>query len=105
MHTIVVGTTPTIQFKFKTIVPSDLAQARLTVKRNNNDMVIVTKTLADATVSKDAIAWTLSQAETLLIGVGQRDIMLNWLTANGTRGTSAETRVNFIPNHIRAVMS
>lgn len=103
MNTIVVGTTPTIQFKFKTISPSDLAQARLTVKRNN--MVIITKTLADATVGEDAIAWTLSQSETLLIGVGQRDIMLNWLTANGTRGTSAETKVDFIPNHIRAVMS
>lgn len=103
MNTIVVGTTPTIQFKFKIISPSDLAQAKLTVERNNT--IIVTKTLADATVSKDAIAWTLSQAETLLIGVGQRDIMLNWLTANGTRGTSAETKINFIPNHIRAVMS
>lgn len=103
MHTIVVGTTPTIQFKFKTIAPSDLAQAKLTIERNN--MVIVTKEITDATVSDDAIAWTLSQAETLLIGVGQRDIMLNWLTANGTRGTSAETKINFIPNHIRAVMS
>lgn len=103
MNTIVVGTTPTIQFKFKTIAPSDLAQARLTVERNSK--VVVTKTIADATVSEDAIAWTLSQSETLQIGEGQRDIMLNWLTANGTRGTSAETRVNFIPNHIRAVMS
>ena len=103
MHTIVVGTTPTIQFKFKTILPSDIAQARLTVKRNN--MVIITKTLTDATVGEDAMAWTLSQSETLLIGVGQRDIMLNWLTANGTRGTSAETKINFIPNHIMAVMS
>ena len=103
MHKIVVGTTPTIQFKFKTIVPGDLAQAKLTVERNNT--IIVTKTLADATVSEDAIAWTLSQSDTLLIGVGQRDIMLNWLTANGTRGTSAETKINFITNHIRAVMS
>lgn len=102
MNTIVVGTTPTIQFKFKTIAPSDLAQAKLTIERNN--MVIVTKEITDATVSEDTIAWTLSQSETLLIGEGQRDIMLNWLTANGTRGTSAETRVNFIPNHIRAVM-
>ena len=103
MHTIVIGTTPTIQFKFKTIAPSDLAQAILTVERNNT--VIVTKNFADAIVSEDAIAWTLSQSETLLIGAGQRDIMLNWLTANGTRGTSAETKVDFIPNHIRAVMS
>ena len=103
MNTIVVGTTPTIQFKFKTIAPSDLAQAKLTIERNN--MVIVTKEITDANVSEDAIAWKLSQAETLLIGVGQRDIMLNWLTANGTRGTSAETKINFIPNHIRAVMS
>jgi orotate phosphoribosyltransferase-like protein len=103
MTTIVIGTTPTIQFKFKAIAPSDLAQAKLTIERNN--MVIITKTLAEATVSEDTIAWTLSQSETLLIGVGQRDIMLNWLTANGTRGTSAETKINFITNHIRAVMS
>lgn len=103
MNTIVVGTTPTIQFKFKTIVPGDLAQAKLTVERNSK--VIITKNLADATVGEDAIAWTLSQSETLQIGEGQRDIMLNWLTANGTRGTSAETKVNFISNHIRAVMS
>lgn len=103
MHKIVVGTTPTIQFRFKTIVPSDFAQATLTVERNNT--VIITKTLADAIVSEDAIEWTLTQAETLLIGEGQKSIMLNWLTANGTRGTSAETKINFIPNHIRAVMS
>lgn len=103
MHTIVVGTTPTFQFKFKTIAPGDLAQARLTVVCKNT--VIITKTLADATVGEDTIAWTLSQAETLLIGEGQKSIMLNWLTANGTRGTSAEAKINFIPNHIRAVMS
>ena len=102
MNTIVVGTTPTIQFKFNTIALSSLSQARLTIKRGNE--IVLTKSLSDAAVEDEAISWTLSQAETLSVGKGHRAVMLNWLTADGTRGVSPETRVLFADNHIRQVM-
>ena len=103
MHTIVVGTTPTIQFKFKTISPSDIAQAKLTIKGKNT--ILLSKFLSEATIGEDNISWKLSQAETLALGVGTRTMMLNWLTADGTRGVSKETIVNATNNHIPEVMT
>ena len=102
MNTIVVGTTPTIQFKFNTIALSSLSQARLTIKRGSE--IVLTKTLYDAVVEDDSLSWTLSQAETLSVGKGIRTAMLNWLTADGTRGVSPEVHVMFSDNHIRQVM-
>ena len=102
MTTIVIGTTPTIRFKFKVISISDIVQAKLTIERNNT--IVLMKTLADATIGEGTIEWKLSQSETLSIGTGHRDIMLNWVIADGTRGVSPETKVNFISNHIKEVI-
>ena len=58
------GTTPTIKFVFKTINTSDIVVAYLTVEQK--DVKLFEKTLADATVGKGYLEWTLTQEETLL---------------------------------------
>ena len=103
MNTIVVGTTPTIQFKFKTISPSDLIQAKMTIKGKNT--ILLSKFLSEATIGEDNISWKLSQAETLSLGVGTRTMMLNWLTADGTRGVSPKETINVTNNDIAEVMT
>ena len=103
MNTIVVGTTPTIQFKFKTISPSDLIQAKMTIKGKN--AILLSKFLSEATIGEDNISWKLSQAETLALGVGTRTMMLNWLTADGTRGVSPKETINVTDNDIAEVMT
>ena len=103
MTTIVIGTTPTIIYKFRIISPDDLIQAKMTVKGKNT--ILLSKFLSEATIKEDSIEWKLSQAETLSLGVGTRTMMLNWLTADGTRGVSKETIVNATNNHIPEVMT
>ena len=103
MTTIVIGTTPTIIYKFGIISPDDLIQAKMTIKGKNK--ILLSKFLSEATIGEDNISWKLSQAETLALGVGTRTMMLNWLTADGTRGVSKETIVNATNNHIPEVMT
>lgn len=103
MTTIVIGTTPTIIYKFRIISPDDLIQAKITIKGKNT--ILLSKFLSEATIKEDSIEWKLSQAETLSLGVGTRTMMLNWLTADGTRGVSKETIVNATNNHIPEVMT
>lgn len=103
MTTIVIGTTPTIIYKFSIISPNDLIQAKMTIKGKNT--ILLSKFLSEATIGEDSISWKLSQAETLSLGVGTRTMMLNWLTADGTRGVSKETIVNATNNHIPEVMT
>ena len=103
MTTIVIGTTPTIIYKFSVISTDDLIQAKMTIKGKNT--ILLSKFLPEATIGEDNISWKLSQAETLTLGVGTRTMMLNWLTADGTRGVSKETIVNATNNHIPEVMT
>ena len=103
MTTIVIGTTPTIIYKFSVISTDDLIQAKMTIKGKN--VILLSKFLSEATIGEDNISWKLSQAETLSLGVGTRSMMLNWLTADGTRGVSKETIVNSTNNHIPEVMT
>ena len=106
MTTIVIGTTPTIIYKFSIISPDDLIQAKMTIKgKNSKNTILLSKFLSEATIKEDSIEWKLSQAETLSLGVGTRTMMLNWLTADGTRGVSKETIVNATNNHIPEVMT
>lgn len=102
MTNIIIGTTPTITYKFKIVSPADLTKAILTIKCNGQ--VILEKTLADATVGEDSLSWTLTQQETLSIGTRSGKMMLNWLTNSGTRGASAETVITGVTNHKREVI-
>lgn len=103
MTTIVIGTTPTIIYKFGIISPDDLIQAKMTIKGKNT--ILLSKFLSEATIGEDNISWKLSQAETLSLGVGTRTMMLNWLTADGTRGVSPKVTVNVTDNDIAEVMT
>lgn len=102
MTRIIIGTTPTITYKFKVVPVDSIVTAVLTIKERGVN--IIEKDLADATVGEDTLSWTLTQEETLSIGVKSASIMLNWLTADGVRGASKEEVVNGANNHIREVM-
>jgi len=102
MTNIIIGTTPTITYKFKIVSPADLAKAILTIKIAGQ--VILEKTLADATIGEDSLSWTLTQQETLNIGIRGGKMMLNWLTHSGKRGASEETVIQGVTNHKREVI-
>ena len=102
MTQIIIGTTPTITYTFKTVSPADLTKAILTIKCAGQ--VTLEKTLADATVGEDTLSWTLTQQETLNIGTRSGKMMLNWLTHSGKRGASEETTIAGIQNHVKEVI-
>lgn len=102
MTQIIIGTTPTITYKFKIVSPADLTKAILTIRCNGQ--VILEKTLADAVVGEDSLSWTLTQQETLALGTRIGKMMLNWLTHSGKRGASEETTIAGIQNHVKEVI-
>lgn len=105
MTKIIIGTTPTIIYKFSIVDPADFATAVLTIKDSRKQEKL-RKTLDTATVGTDYVEWTLTQAETLSLGTGDGlTMMLNWLTNGGTRGASAEEPVITVNNHIREVIT
>lgn len=87
MASIIRGTTPTLKYKFKIVEVSDITEAYLSIQNNNT---MIEKTLEDAIVGTDFIAWTLSQSDTLALG-NSITVMINWLLADGTRGASVKT--------------
>lgn len=104
MVKIILGTTPTIKYKFSIVDPADFAEAILTIKDSRKTEKL-RKTLDTATVGTDSIEWTLTQEETLSLGTGSAlSMMLNWLTNSGVRGASAEEAVIAVNNHIREVI-
>ena len=101
MNRIIIGTTPTIIYTFKTVNVSDLVVAILTIKSGK---ATLTKTLEDADVGEGRLSWTLTQEETLSICDDVAAMMLNWKTAGGTRGASAKTTVVMSDNYVREVI-
>lgn len=105
MARIVIGTTPTIKYKFKIVDVSEISEAILTIEDSKKQEKL-RKTLDTATVGTDYIEWTLTQEETLSLGTGSAlSMMLNWLTNSGVRGASAEEAVTAVNNHIREVIT
>lgn len=103
MTKIIIGTTPTITYKFKVVDVADITVAILTIKERGVN--IIELNLSDATVGEDSLSWTLTQQETLDIGVRTASIMLNWKLRDGTRGASKEESITGVNNHVREVMS
>lgn len=104
MVKIVIGTTPTIKYKFSIVDPAYITEAIMTIKDSRKTEKL-RKTLDTATVGTDNIEWTLTQEETLSLGTGSAlSMMLNWLTTSGVRGASAEEAVIAVNNHIREVI-
>jgi len=102
MTKIIIGTTPTITYKFKVVDVSEITVAILTIKERGVN--IIELNLSDATVGEDSLSWTLTQEETLLIGARTATMMLNWKTEDGTRGASEQVFVTGGDNHIREVI-
>ena len=99
---IIRATTPTIEFAFKTVSVSNISAAILTIKQGG--VVLIEKALSEATIGEKSLSWTLTQEECLTLNNGKATIMLNWLTADGTRGASRENSAEVIPNHITEVI-
>ena len=102
MTKIIIGTTPTITYKFKIVNVSEITVAILTIKERGVN--IIELNLSDATIGEDSLSWTLTQEETLLIGARTATMMLNWKTEDGTRGASEQVFVTGGDNHIREVI-
>lgn len=102
MSNIIIGTTPTIKYKFNEIEVAWIVSAYLTIKKDNE--IIIMYPLADAEVGTDYLSWTLSQEDTLAIGVGPARVMLNWVLGDGTRGASNEAEFRMRGNHIQEVI-
>ena len=102
MTKIIIGTTPTITYKFKVVDVADITVAILTIKERGVN--IIELNLSDATIGEDSLSWTLTQEETLLIGARTATMMLNWKTEDGTRGASEQVFVTGGDNHIREVI-
>ena len=102
MTKIIIGTTPTITYRFKVVDVADITVAILTIKERGVN--IIELNLSDATVGEDSLSWTLTQEETLLIGTRTATMMLNWKTEDGTRGASEEVFITGANNHIREVI-
>lgn len=102
MTKIIIGTTPTITYKFKVVDVSEITVAILTIKERGTILIELAK--SDATVGKDSLSWTLTQEETLQLAGKTATMMLNWKTEDGTRGASEEVLVTGVNNHIREVI-
>ena len=102
MTKIIIGTTPTITYKFKVVDVADITVAILTIKERGVN--IIELNLSDATVGEDSLSWTLTQEETLQLGAKTATMMLNWKTEDGTRGASEEVFIQGAPNHVREVI-
>lgn len=102
MTRIIIGTTPTITYKFNVVDVSEITVAILTIKERG--VIIIQLDLSDATVGEDSLSWTLTQEETLQLGSKTATMMLNWKTEDGTRGASEEVFIQGAPNHIREVI-
>lgn len=96
MATIIRGTTPTIKYTFSTIQVSDLALAYLTIVQDGQ--TIIEHDLSEAIIGEADIAWTLTQAETLML-TRQASAMLNWKLADGTRGASEKATIQMSENY------
>lgn len=75
------GTTPTIQFTFKSVDTADIVVCYLTIKEG--DKVLIEKTLEDASVGNGLLEWGLTQEETLKLHDEQVDIQLRYKTGDG----------------------
>ena len=102
MTKIIIGTTPTITYKFKVVDVSEITVAILTIKERGVN--IIELNLSDATVGEDSLSWTLTQEETLQLGAKPATMMHNWKNEDGTRGASEEVYIQGAPNHIREVI-
>lgn len=96
MTEIIRGTTPSIQYTYRTVNVANITVAVLTIKQG--DTLLVEKDLSTATVAQKTITWTLTQENTLLMKPGDVTVMVNWLLNDGTRGASRKKTYGVLDN-------
>ncbi len=99
---VIKATTPTFKYVFKTVDVADITKAFLTISKNG--VTALEKSLAEASVGEDFIAWTLTQNETLSVPAGLVTSECNWLTIGGTRGSSGKATLTFERNSKEVVI-
>lgn len=85
---IVRGTTPTFTLIFPRSV--DLAEARniYVTFRKNDVKITLTSNDSELTILHGEIRVTLTQKQTLMLGVGMVEIQVNWTFGDGLRAAS-----------------
>ena len=90
---IVRGTTPTFRLTLPSTVNFDMVRAvYVTFCRND---VVITKEIDSAVIERNVIIVSLTQEETLKLGVGTVEIQVNWITARGIRTASSIATYEF----------
>ena len=89
------GTTPTIQYKMKSILPSDMVVCYLTIKTEKCGTVILERDISTAEIddTDKTLEWKLTQDETLKIPNNNRDILLLQIRYRLQDGTVGESPI------------
>lgn len=101
MDKIIMGTTPTIKYKFASVQVSDIVAAYLTITDASDT---IEKDISTADITGTTISWTLTQEETLSFTSGMVTVRLNWKTNDGTRGASERAYVIVESNELDEVI-
>ena len=99
---VIRATTPTFKYVFKTVDVQNITKAYLTISKDGQ--TAIEKSLADATIGEDYLAWTFSQSDSLHIPAGIVTAECNWLTVDGTRGSSGKSQLNIERNSKEVVI-
>ena len=86
------GTTPIIQYAFKTMLTSQIQTAYMTVKQGGG--LIVELSLAEAEVGEKTLSWTLTQEDTLKLrdSIEPVEIQLRYKLSDGT---ACDTEISY----------
>lgn len=98
MAAIIRGTTPTIEYTFKTVNVDNIVTAYLTIMQRG--VVIIEKDLSQADIGENSLSYLLSQEETLSLAIGKANVMHNFVLGDGTRGASDNNSVEILLNHV-----
>lgn len=81
------GTTPTIEFTFSSISPTDINTAYLTIKQNK--ILKIEKNINEANIGDANISWNLTQEETLKLNEKHLcEIQIRYTLKNGIASIS-----------------
>lgn len=100
---MVQATTPTFTLKLPDTV--DLTEAASVYFNLTQSATQIQKTGADLTVEAHQVQVFLSQAETLSLAIGNAELQLNWVYADGSRACSNIVMIPVTKNLLKAVVA
>lgn len=91
------GTTPTIQYKMKTVLPSEMVVCYMTIKMEmcGKEALLLERDLSTATIDDEekTLKWVLTQDETLKIPNNYRDVLMLQIRYRLLDGTVGESPI------------